>query len=144
MGHQALLWPTFSEPFLCARHWDKCFAYDPLALLPFTGNLLKEVVYTCVSIPVPSCSFEPSSNRPCPHLSAEIVLFKVTDDFYTAKSNDHFPILFLVDVSTGFDASIRLYHTFSCWVSFTKEKLDNTPPKLSISSYLTLRNKGWI
>ena len=56
---------------------------------------------------------------PCPHLSAEIVLFKVTDDFYAAKSNDHFPILFLVDLSTGFVASIGLYHILLCWVSFT-------------------------
>lgn len=38
----------------------------------------------------------------CPHLFAEIALFKVTNDFYASKSNGHFPVLFFIDVSAVF------------------------------------------
>lgn len=63
MGHPDLFWPRCTEPFLCARHCAKCSACHPNALLPVTENLLREVVYTHVSTPVLSRSFEPTSNR---------------------------------------------------------------------------------
>lgn len=70
-------WPTFIKPFLCAWHCAKRFVCRPIALFPFMENLLKNV-YTPVSVPVLSCSFEPTWNRLLPpflHFNTHCVFY---------------------------------------------------------------------